>query len=87
MLLIFLSTVLVLLAILIIKMEVDMGTGLTNLQEAITKLQAQQALTIAALQVGGDSDTAVQSAADAVNAVTAALATATPVAPTPTPAV
>lgn len=76
--------ILILLTImLIVQGGNNMGQGLANLQDAITKLQAQQEITIAALKASqtnvGDSDTAVQSAADAVNGVTAALAAATSV--------
>lgn len=58
------------------------GQGLKNLQQAITDLNAQIALTTAAIQglqgQAGDSDVDVQAAADAVNAAKEALATATP---------
>jgi hypothetical protein len=72
--------IIILLLMLITREVMIMGTGLTNLQDAVAKLQAQQAATITfiqSLQSGtGDSDTAVQAAADAVNAVTTALAAA-----------
>ena len=89
--LVFFSLSAIVLIIFLIDWRRNMNTGLQNLNTNIAALKAQQLLTVSAIQniqsTSGDSDTAVQAAADAVATVTAALAAATPTptAPVPTP--
>jgi predicted RecB family endonuclease len=70
-----------------------MMTGLTDLEAAVTKLEAEQVQILADIQTilsenAGDSDAAVAAVAARVNVVTAALVAGDPVPPLvpPTPA-